>query len=50
MLLRGLLDLPTYHIKTKMLTVLAMVDDHSLVFAITLADTLKRIFNLREVL
>lgn len=36
--------------KTQVVRVLAMPDKHSLVFAITLADALKRLFSLREVL
>jgi len=49
-LLRGLLDLPTYELKTKMVSVFALVESHSLVFAMTLGDMLKRFFSLRSLI
>jgi len=49
-LLRNLLDLPTFQLKTKMIEVLALVDKHSNVFAMTFADTINRLFNLRIIL
>ena len=50
LLLRNFLDLSTYYVKTKMIEVLALVDCHSMVFTMTLGDTIKRLFSLREIL
>ena len=48
--LRTLLDLPTYEMKGKLLEVLSLPDNHSMVFSLTLADILNRVFSLRALL
>ena len=48
--LRTLLDLPTYEIKSKLIEVLSLPTDHSMVFSLTLVDILNRIFSLRSIL
>jgi hypothetical protein len=49
-LLRDLLDLPSYAIKGKLIEVLALAESHSLIFSITLGDTMQRLFSLPDVL
>ena len=49
-LLRGLLDLPTYSLKSKMIDVLSLAESHSMTFSISLGATLQRLFSLRDVL
>lgn len=49
-LLRDLLDLPSYAIKGKLIEVLALAESHSLIFSITLGDTMQRLFSLPAVL
>lgn len=48
--LRSLLDLPGFAIKTKLLKVLCRMKQHSMVFGMTLADTLNRLYSLEDVI
>lgn len=49
-LLRGLLDLPSYDLKSKFIEVLALVENHDMVFSITFGQTLHRLFSLQKIL
>ena len=48
--LRTLLDLPTYEMKGRLIEVLSLPNEHSMVFSLTLADILNRLFSLRSIL
>ena len=49
-LLRGLLDFPTYGLKSKMIDILSLTESHSLTFSISLGTIVQRLFSLRSVL
>lgn len=49
-MLRNVLDLPSYELKSKQIQALSLVEKHTMAFAISLADVLRRLFSLRQVL
>lgn len=47
-MLRTLLDWPTVDMKSRFLEMLTMVDNHSIIFAMTLSDMLNRLYSVKD--
>jgi hypothetical protein len=49
-ILRTLLDMPTYNIKDKLIGVMTLLDNHTMVFSMRLGNMMNKIFALRNML
>jgi len=47
-MIRGVLDWPTHYQKRRVFQLLATRKEHNMIFAMTLTDSLNRLYNLRE--